>query len=254
MSLSLAPSVSAILVAGDWHRQTWAAADAINLANRLQIDTILQVGDFGYDEARSDGVSFLDFINDYARQHGVTIIWLDGNHENHPLLWSKYANAERSKEGFWEIRSNVWYSPRANAWEWWGKRLMTVGGAFSIDRGNRVLGSSWWLEEEITLHDVDRARRRGKVDYLFTHDAPTSIPFRGVNIHDSYVQRTYIDKILDATRPRALFHGHYHRLLNYYYPVVDPFTNVYGLDKNGETGNLATLDLTTGEVTAMMNW
>lgn len=246
--VSQAPNYSTIYVAGDWHGDISWASSCLREAEANTIDTIIQVGDFGYWEHNNEGAYYLDKLSENAQLRGVNVVWLDGNHENHTLLREKYVDAERSEEGFWKIRENVWYSPRGNVWEWYGKRLMTLGGAFSIDRDWRVLGKSFWAEEEITPEEEALAKSRGKIDYLFTHDAPTTYPNPLWKVDtNSLAQRQAVSRVADACRPSVWFHGHYHSQVKYAYPAYDPFVQVYGLNMNGEFGNLKRFDLLLGE-------
>lgn len=242
--INLHPSTPDILVAGDWHGDFSWASRCLREAKGYDIDTIIQVGDFGYWEHHADGVYFLNKLSENAQLRGVNVIWLDGNHENHTMLREKYADAEKSVEGFWKIRDSIWYSPRANAWEWYGKRLMTLGGAFSIDRDGRVLGKSYWAEEEITPEEEALAKSRGKIDYLFTHDAPTTFPKPLWKVDlNSEAQRQAVSRVADAVRPSYWFHGHYHTLCDYVYPQYDPFCKVQGLDCNGSYNSLRKFNL-----------
>lgn len=242
--ISLQPGISQILVAGDWHGDFSWASHCLRVAKEDQIDTIIQVGDFGYWEHTNDGKYFLDRLSDNAKLRGVNIVWLDGNHENHTMLRATYADAEKSQEGFWKIRDNIWYSPRANVWDWWGKRLMTLGGAYSIDKAVRTFGVSYWTEEEITPEEEALAISRGKVDYLFTHDAPTTYPAPLWKADlNSEAQRQAVSRVADAVRPSRWFHGHYHNYTNYSYPQYDAFCMVTGLDMNGNHNSLRKFDL-----------
>jgi hypothetical protein len=242
--VSIAPATSVIYVAGDWHGNFSWASSCLREAEKNDIDLILQVGDFGYWEHTKDGKFFLDRLSENAVWRAVNIVWLDGNHENHTMLREKYADAEKSDEGFWRIRENIWYSPRANVWDWHGKRLMTLGGAFSIDRQWRVFEKSWWPGEVITPEQEALAISQGKIDYFFTHDSPPNIPMELFkNDYDSQANRAAVSRVADACRPSVWFHGHYHRKVEYSYPEYDPFVKVIGLQMDGEFGNLKHFDL-----------
>jgi hypothetical protein len=242
--VSVAPLTPDFYVAGDWHGNFSWASSCLREAKANDIDLILQVGDFGYWEHTADGKFYLDRLSDNAVLRGVQVVWLDGNHENHTMLREKYADAERSEEGFWKIRENIWYSPRANVWEWYGKRLMTLGGAFSIDREWRKFGESYWAEETITPEEEALAISRGKIDFLFTHDAPTNIPMDlWKTDYESQAQRQSVSRVADATRPSVWYHGHYHYQKEYSYPEYDPFVKVIGLHMDGNYGNLRTCRL-----------
>ena len=246
------PTISEIMVAGDWHGNFSWASRCLRVAQDNAIDLILQVGDFGYWEHIPEGKYYLDKLSENAVLRGVNVVWLDGNHENHTVLREKYGDVV-SDEGFWKIRENVWYSPRANAWNWWGKRLATVGGAVSIDKEYRVLGKSWWAEEMLNSNEMRAAMEIGKVDYLFTHDGPENFPAPLWKLDEtSAFSRSLYTKIGQAVRPSKWFHGHYHRRLTYPFPRYDSFCEVECLDMDGEFNNTVKFDLLTAEVSKVI--
>jgi len=238
------PNTSMIIVAGDWHGNISWASHVLREAKAEDIDTIVQVGDFGYWEHTPDGVYYLDKLSENAVLRGVRVVWVDGNHENHTMLREKYADAEKSDEGFWKIRENIWYTPRANVWEWYGQRIMSLGGAYSIDKHHRRLGTSYWAEEMITPEEEALAISRGKVDILFTHDAPSNFPAPLWKADlDSAWSRQTLSRVADAVRPARWFHGHYHDNVVYDFPEYDPFCRVRGLHMDGNYTNVVKVDL-----------
>lgn len=242
---NLTPDTPLIAVCGDWHHDTPTVLGALDWIHANGISTIIQVGDFGFFDTHASS-EFLSRVNRRAAKYGINIIFLDGNHEDHPLLWSEYADSERSDEGFWKIRNNIWYSPRGNSWDWFGLTLATVGGAYSIDRAYRTLDVDWFLEEEIRYSDFEHLDR---ADILFTHDAPTTFPAAMLPIPESYESRRMIDRLLDRTRPLLHIHGHYHQAAAYAYPQHEPFTRVLGLPHQRSFQNhMVGLDLTLGKV------
>jgi hypothetical protein len=234
--MNIQPGGSHIMVCGDWHGNTnWAIA-CTGIAHDARVDTIIQVGDFGVWPGEG-GVNYLDDLDTAAKMNGLKIIFLDGNHEDHNQLDELVATATSTEEGFYPIRENIFFSPRANKWEWDGRTFMTVGGAYSIDRRFRKLDKSWWAQEELTIPQAERAMAQGKVDYLFTHDAPFNIPMNlylaGKDGFSSSFQRQLMDKVGAASRPTRWFHGHYHRRMTYGFPLYDPYTEVHALDMDG---------------------
>lgn len=155
-----------ILVVGDVHGNTEFMLTAIVRAAGRGISTILQVGDFGYWPHTASGEKFLKDLERAAADHGVTVWWIDGNHENHEWLGLK----TRAEDGTVHVSEHCRYLPRGHRWEWNGVRFGALGGAFSIDWRMRVPMLSWWPQEVIYLRDVqpkstsllgDRRQRAG---------------------------------------------------------------------------------------------
>lgn len=206
-----------LLVCGDTHGNNAWWARLVNYAAKGQVDAIMQVGDFGYWEHQREGREFLERTSKKAVQAGITIYWIDGNHENHPLLWQKYPPG---KDGFCEIRERLVYVPRGHSWTWGGKKMLALGGAYSVDQDWRKdaekqwnqPGTLWWPTELITSEDVEKAERAGKVDILFSHDCPWGVDLPGIggDFPVSDLNRQALRKVVNTTLPNRVYTGHYH--------------------------------------------
>lgn len=236
-----------LVVAGDWHGNLRWAMQVVKFAHDAGIDKIIQVGDFGFWPHKYQGVEYLDYLNKSLIDNHVMVYWLDGNHENHAALRALMENTYRNDKGHYYIRSEILYSPRGNRWHWDGKSFETVGGAYSIDKFARTPGESWWADETLSEGELNSVLMGSKkVDYLFTHDCPTSVPMTGLkNDPDSHIHRQKIDRVGNALHPTLWFHGHMHTQMEYM------FNNsiVYGLNMDGTYGNIGVLDTETNKFT-----
>lgn len=238
--------MSKTMLLGDTHGNTAFAQRAVEIARALNCTRILQLGDFGYwEHLGPNGVSFLRKLNKTCEQQEVDFFWIDGNHENHPLLWERY-KPENEVEGktFWPIRSRIFYIPRGTYWEWEGTTFLGMGGAVSIDREYRTPGESWWPEEQITQDDLDKIKDIKGVDILVTHDAP----FNPLPPHFAYKMdpesdrhRQIMRKVLNHVKPEINFHGHYHHFHDTDHLREDGYTRVIGLDCDGTRRSYAIL-------------
>ena len=113
------------------------------------------------------------------------------------------------------ISDHVTYLPRGTRLRLGGTAFGFLGGAFSVDWRDRVLGRDWWPNEAINSSDVDRLGP-GPLDVLSTHDAPA-----GINLSspwrlpaDDQIRaddvRAVIDRAVTTTTPRIVIHGHWH--------------------------------------------
>lgn len=201
-----------ILVAGDTHGNLAWCTKLCSIAREQGCTTVLQVGDFGYWPHVQWGQKFLVALEKRAKQSGVTIYWIDGNHENHDVL----RDLPRAGDGFVDISERIRHIPRGHRWTWEGVRFGALGGAFSIDWRQRTLGYSWWPGELVQPEDVE-ALGSDPLDVLVTHDVPA-----GVTMVSSFVLppldeemgrrvRTLVRKAVDVTRPQLVLHGHWHQ-------------------------------------------
>lgn len=234
-----------ILFAGDIHADLKHADYLFRVASRFEVDCIFALGDFGYWPRFPKASAFAAEIPQMAHRYGIPVYWLDGNHEDHDSLDKLTGGVrddfvpmgDRYSGSHW-----LWYSPRGHTWEWGGVRFMSVGGAYSVDKAVRKPGLDWFPQEDITDDDVDHAIAQGKVDVLLTHDVPSVAPVlekllivkgrRYKLIPEAEKNRIQLEKVRVATRPKLLFHGHYH--VNYRERIDG--TLIVGLDCNGATG------------------
>lgn len=216
-----------ILAAGDIHGSITHARYLLESARRVGCQGILQVGDFGYMPQRS---TFHAQFSELASTADIDVFWLDGNHENFAAL-EQVVDVESDYPQ--KMLERLTYLPRGCTWTWDGLRFMALGGAYSADRAGRTEGVSWWPQELITDVQVQRAVGRGRVDIMFSHDAPEGVcPIVSSAYKDDAVSRENrlaVTSVVQAVQPRLLVHGHYH----YRYASHFGDTFVEGLDCDG---------------------
>ena len=84
----------------------------------------------------------------------VTVLFVDGNHENFDLL-NAYP-VEMWKGGkVHNIKPDIIHLMRGQVFEIEGKTIFTFGGAASIDRDWRIEGESWRAQELPTYEELD---------------------------------------------------------------------------------------------------
>lgn len=204
-----------VLLAGDWHGNLAWAQGVIEHAGTRGIPVIVHLGDFGFWVPGYLTDQFLTGVEQACADAGVTLLWVDGNHEDHGSLNRIPLDPDT---GVRVISEHVIHLPRGFRWTWFGKTWMALGGAHSVDRQDRIPGRSWWPEEHLSDDEVRRAIAGGPVDVIVAHDAPDRVsvpglipgrfPLREVAIGDRH--REKVGEVVDATRPAVLFHGHYH--------------------------------------------
>lgn len=190
-------------VHGDW--------DSLNTVIRSifhhfpETTHIVQVGDFGHGWPQ---VSLTDPYNlwkipDAFKRKKRPFHFLDGNHENFEFL-KKFGSGSK-----W-----LTYQPRGSILEIEDKKLMFFGGATSIDKEDRIIGRSWWPDENIKKHELDAAINLdiGTVDAIFSHEHPESIPYRiKSDLPDGYSDRVALDILYNRFKPKFWFFGHWHK-------------------------------------------
>lgn len=214
-----------LLFLGDTHGNTSWVDNVIATAANHDIDWIVQLGDFGYWEHKRSGVEYLFCVQAALEEHDQHMVFIDGNHENHPVLRRNYGpEAEKHRVhpdyGFWRVRDRLWHAPRAHRWKFDAVQFMSMGGAYSIDKNTRKVGTSWWWEELTTDEEIDQGIAGGLVDVLLTHDCPAGVQGAiweqgGLDRQkdrwpESLQNRERLKRLVTQVRPYALVHGHYH--------------------------------------------
>lgn len=218
------PADGNLLLVGDVHGVYDQLARAIQTAYRADIDTVVQLGDFGI-WTGPVGRRFLDLTQQLLDRSGVRLLFVDGNHENFDLLYT-YPVAH---EGHRYVRDNIVHLPRGLKWEWEDVSFLAMGGAHSVDRPLRPAGISWWPQEWITDEEIARAQAMGRADVMLCHDSPAQAPnsvvdskigaqyFHQSELDLSAAHRTRLAQVAETASPYALFHGHYHRSMQSYW-------------------------------------
>ncbi|MBR0535286.1 MAG: metallophosphoesterase [Clostridia bacterium] len=209
-----------IFVTGDTHG-VWERLNEFEFkAEPAEGDSVIVAGDFGF---IFDGGEHDELILDALAKKSYTILFVDGNHENHPLL-NTYPVEIWYGGKIHRIRHNVIHLMRGQVFElpiseWEHRKVFTFGGAFSVDRGFRRLGESYWNEEIPSVEELEEGKRNleahnNTVDYIVTHTMPTSvIKLNGYYIDDKMPDKPLTD-FLDFVRENVSytrwFAGHFH--------------------------------------------
>lgn len=213
------------------------SSDEFPLGSHLtKQDYVIILGDFGliWDNSPEERY-WLDWLD----KKPWTTLFIDGNHENHPMLNNLY-NKEFGGDVGGYVRDSVTHLRRGHVYEIDGKRFFTMGGAQSHDIDTlldptdpdyqrklhvarnsripyRIVGKSWWPEElpsEIEMYTaLARLQRTGyQVDYILSHCASTrtqnAIPSRYTYQSDRLTD--FLDQLEDQIGFTTWFFGHYH--------------------------------------------
>ena len=146
------------------------------------------------------------------KTHGRNLYFVPGNHENWNEI-DRYSLGEAH-----EIFPNIHMCTFGAKLEIQNKKILFVGGAYSIDKHYRIEGESWWRQEIITNKDMDFLFdnvKTEKIDIVVSHTCPTyfyqklKVPYHNLKkFHDPSCQA--LDIIFDKFNPDNWFFGHFH--------------------------------------------
>jgi len=198
-----------VLIAGDTHGNTAWVETLTRTAAAHGCSVIIQIGDFGYFPNLPEGPRFLSAVDAACAANDVELWFIDGNHDDHSALAE-----HRQADNLVRLADHVAYIPRGARLELGGITLGFLGGAFSVDWRYRTHGIDWWAQESTDESDVERLGAQ-RLDVLVTHDAPAGLNLANwVLPAEDQVRadavRSLIASAMEATRPKIVFHGHWH--------------------------------------------
>jgi len=206
-----------IYVTGDTH----IPIDIHKLSNRFfnpkgatkETTYLIICGDFGgvweYEENAEE-----KYWLDWLEEKPYTVLFVDGNHENHIKLKSMPIE-EWNGGKIHKIRPHVYHLMRGQVFNIDGKKIFTMGGAASHDKEYRRENISWWVDEIPSQEEFDEAfknleENNYEVDYVITHCLPDNVQHKLAYWygHDKLTNFLFVvDKDLKYKR---WYSGHYH--------------------------------------------
>lgn len=176
-------------------------------------DYVIVAGDFGlvWDDSKHDL-----YYRNWLHNKNFTTLFVDGNHENFDLI-EKYPVESWNGGRVQKINDSIIHLMRGEIYVIDGFKFFVMGGAVSIDRGNRVEGASWWRQELPNKKELDNGifnldKHKWKVDYIITHTCPLKI-LNMMYRYDIGIDRgleRYFNYIYDNTMFKHWYFGHYH--------------------------------------------
>lgn len=166
-------------VTGDWHQDLAWADVTLDTFYEYGVKHLFQLGDFGFSLDIS-GRKFLFKVNQKLKENNQKLYVTLGNHENYTHFLKNTVPVE-GVAGWVYLPQfpHVWFALRGARWKVDGVSFVSLGGANSIDRVNRVEGKSWWREEQLSKFDVLATTVFGYADVMLTHDAPLEVDLFG---------------------------------------------------------------------------
>jgi Icc-related predicted phosphoesterase len=234
-----------VFVAGDVHGNLDWMLRLLDTCNDLGCRSLLQLGDLGVWPRWSTGEEFIEWTSAAAAERGIEITFLDGNHEDHPVLRLLPADVD----GWVRLSPSIRWARRGQRWTWEDRTFVALGGAHSVDRGSRVQGVTWFPEEEITEADLI-AVGTAPADVLVCHEAPLGAPMTPFRLHKPEAEARYREgrarvlAAIDAVNPRVVLHGHWHLRERYELPDrTQPVVEALASDHQGDGRAWGLLDL-----------
>ena len=249
-----------VALAGDWHGNTpWATFAIREVAgHNPDVREIFHLGDFGIWPG-DGGKEYVRRVNEALVAARLRLFVTPGNHED----YTQIVDHEGTDVPTWlqPFASNIFLMPRGYRMLRWGKSVVSLGGAPSVDFYMRRGGVSWWPEEMIRMTDLERL---APADVMLAHDSPDggteavqaicNTPphmsmWRESGLRYAQAGRELMNIAVEKVDPRLFVHGHYHVADERFDTELN--RRYVSLNLDGEPGNLALLDFEDLGVTWM---
>lgn len=159
---------------------------------------------------------------EYLKKINLKLFCVRGNHEERPENISTYKEVEMfgGKVFIEEEYPNLIFAKDGETYNIDGKKILVIGGAYSVDKQYRLLhGYKWFKDEQLTKEEMDTilAKVKGKhFDIVLTHTCPYKYEPREVfmqGLDQSKVDKSmehFLDEIEEKISYDKWYCGHYH--------------------------------------------
>lgn len=210
-----------IFITGDTHRDFHKVIALCNQQNTSTDDILIILGDAGINCYGSEKDAYLKME---LSKLPITLFCIHGNHEQRPETIPSYIQKKwNGGTVFVEPQfPNLLFAKDGEIFDFDGRRFITIGGAYSVDKYYRIEnGWGWWDDEqpsevikgyvENRLYEID-----WKIDYVLSHTCP--LKYEPVEVFLKFIDQSSVDKSteewLDEIESKLdygkWYCGHYH--------------------------------------------
>ncbi len=214
-----------LFVCGDTHGMTkdTQKLNSENFPEQKELtknDVLIQLGDFGWVWFPLGQNKEQEYWLDWLASKNYTLAVVLGNHENYDIIdtlpverrWGNEVKVLQRKDG------DIYFLKRGAVYEINERKILTIGGAESIDKESRIAHISWWEQERLTFDETEECldeidAHDKKFDYVLTHTCPTKITseFTGNMSKVKCSVSNFLDYVDDTIKFKEWHFGHFHR-------------------------------------------
>lgn len=210
-----------IYITGDTHRNFKRIFQFCGEYKTTKEDILVILGDAGIN-------LYCDFRDEELKRKltelPITLFCIHGNHEERPFLLYHYKEKEW-KEGiiyYEEDYPNLLFAKDGEIYDFHGKKVIAIGGAYSIDKFYRVSRRLPWFKSELPTDEMKAyvemqlERCKWRVDYVFSHTVPIDYEPRWAflsGVNQALVDKSmewWLQQIAEKLEFQSWYAGHYH--------------------------------------------
>ena len=179
-------------------------------------DYVIVCGDFGlvWDKPGDKYYNEQQYWIKWLNSKPFTTLFVDGNHENFDIL-NTIPEVEMFGDVVGKVSDSIYHLKRGRVYTIDGKKIFTMGGAYSHDKEYRVENVSWWVQEvpnqaERYMAMDNLAEHNFEIDYIISHCAGKET-IEKISEYIDYDEYTKFFDIIDKkTTYKHWYFGHYH--------------------------------------------
>lgn len=210
-----------IYITGDKHADFREVLYFCYANKTTQEDVLIVLGDAGINYYASE----LDNnLKNSLKQYPITFFCIHGNHEERPENIGTY-KIKKFNDGivyYEEEYPNILFAKDGEIYNFNNKKVLAIGGAYSVDKYFRLSRGYNWYESEQPSEETKKKIKNvlknldNKVDIILSHTCPYKYLPREMfldGIDQSTVDNSteyFLDEIEESTEYKLWYCGHYH--------------------------------------------
>lgn len=224
-----------ICITGDTHREFYR----LNNLNLKNDDMLIILGDVGINYYLDESDKKL---KDYLNKYGFKIFCIQGNHEERPENISSYHEVEMFGGSVFieDEYPNLVFAKNGEVYDIGGKRVLVIGGAYSVDKYYRIEhGYKWFYREQLSeeeKYNILDKYSGTHIDIILSHTCPLKYEPKEVlmkGLDQSNVDKSmelFLDKVEKNINYDKWYCGHYHTE-----KIIDKIEFMFGRVKDFNT-------------------
>ena len=204
-----------VYITGDMHRDF----SRVNYLDANEKDMLIILGDAGINYYLNEED---DNFKKYLQKFKLKFFCVRGNHEERPENIKSYkeTNMFGGKIYIEDEYPNLIFAKDGEVYDIDGKKVLVIGGAYSVDKDLRLLYNyEWFKDEQLSNEEMDNILKNvtGKhFDIVLSHTCPYKYEPREVflsGIDQSKVDKSmeyFLDKVEENITYNKWYCGHYH--------------------------------------------
>ena len=204
-----------IYITGDTHRDF----TRLNYIDKNKDNMLIILGDAGINYYLNEEDNKL---KEYLNSCNIKLFCIQGNHEERPENISTYKEVDMfgGKVFIESNYPNLIFAKNGELYTINNKKVLVIGGAYSIDKNYRLIyGYKWFKDEQLTTNEMNSILDKYKdkhIDIILSHTSPlkyepTEVFIPGID--QSIVDKTmevFLDKVEENISYNKWYCGHYH--------------------------------------------